>query len=344
LKGATPQQSAAVLREAALRDVCEQMHDTQQINLSFHAKSLLDEQMLTWELARTNYDALAKVETRSIPLDGFEMRLQFNPARIASTGAKTDAKSIAERKCFLCGENRPKEQTSLTFRDDYLLLVNPFPIFLEHFTIPRVDHVLQRIDGSFATLLELARAMSPRYTVFYNGPKAGASAPDHLHFQAGDRRFMIIEDQIERLKGKPIAARGDAQLFAARSIRPFLVIESREAASSVAAFEAVYRALAKIAPRDDEPSMNVLAWFDAGVYTTIILPRYKHRPDFYYAEGDAKIMLSPGCVDLGGVCIIPVERDYHRITADHLRQMLSECMLSAEKFDALIERLKSDLK
>ena len=320
------------------------MHDTNHSNLATRANRLLDDQLQNWTLARGNYDALKNVQTRSIALDGFEMRLQFNPARIASSGAKTDAKSIAARKCFLCGANRPVEQTSLPFGDDYVVLVNPFPIFPEHFTIPRIDHVLQLIDGSFGRLLELARAMSPRYTVFYNGPKAGASAPDHLHFQAGDRGFMVIESEVARLKGTPIAEIAGAKAYAVKNSRPFIAIDSRDVPASVAAFEAVYRALDEIAPQEAEPSLNVLAWFDAGVFTTIVLPRQKHRPDFYYAEGDAKILLSPGSVDLGGVCIMPVERDYHRVTADHLWQMLGECMLSAEKFNLLSERLARSSK
>lgn len=309
--------------------------------LSSRAHKLLEAQLHDWKLARDNYDALKKVETRSIELDGFTMRLQFNPARILSSGAKIDPKTIAERKCFLCTANRPAEQTSVPFGEDYLVLVNPFPIMTEHFTIPRKDHILQRISGSFAALLDLAKAMSPRYTVFYNGPKAGASAPDHLHFQAGDRGFMTMESEIDRLKGQPLSSANGAKVYAIKSIRPFILIESTEAAPSVAAFDNVYRALSEIAPQDDEPSMNILAFYEAGMYKTIILPRAKHRPAMYFAEGDAKILLSPGSVDLGGVCIMPVEKDYRRLTADHLRQMLSEVMLSPEKFAALSQRLSA---
>jgi hypothetical protein len=312
----------------------------QSADLVTNARQLLEQQKSSWATARDNFAALSRVQTRSIPIDDFTMKLQFNAARIVSTGSKIDPKSIAERKCFLCGANRPKEQASLPFGSDYLILVNPFPIFPEHFTVPRIDHVLQLINGSFSRLLELARAVAPRYTALYNGPRAGASAPDHLHFQAGDRGFMTIEHEIERLKGKPIAACGDANIYAHPSRRPFIFIESTDLASSVAAFERIYQAMAKVSPASDEPSMNILALHDAGEYKTIILPRAKHRPDFYYAEGDAKILISPGSVDLGGVCIIPVEKDYHRITADHLKQMLSEVMLAPEKFKELRENLQ----
>jgi ATP adenylyltransferase/5',5'''-P-1,P-4-tetraphosphate phosphorylase II len=311
----------------------------QSADLATAARGLLEQQKRDWALARDNYAALARVQTRNIEIDDFTMRLQFNPARIVSTGSNADAKSIAQRPCFLCNSNRPREQASLAFGVEYLVLVNPFPIFPEHFTITNNTHMPQRIDGAFASLLELARALSPRYTVFYNGPRAGASAPDHLHFQAGDRGFMTIEHELERLKGNPIAACGVANIHAINSLRPFILIESREQSDAARAFDAVYRALATVAPAYDEPSMNILAFCDDGQFKIIILPRAKHRPDFYYADGDAKIMISPGCVDLGGVIILPVENDYHRVTAEHLRQMLRECMLAPEKFKQLTSRV-----
>jgi ATP adenylyltransferase/5',5'''-P-1,P-4-tetraphosphate phosphorylase II len=315
----------------------------QSADLAASARQLLEQQKCDWALARDNFAAIARVQTRAIGLDGFTMRLQFNPTRIVSTGSKIDPKAIAQRPCFLCNANRPREQASIPFGDDYLLLVNPFPIFPEHFTITNNQHVMQRIRGAFPALLELAQAVSPRYTAFYNGPRAGASAPDHLHFQAGDRGFMTIESEIARLKGRPIIERGGAKVYAVPSLRPFIVIESADAEASVAAFDAIYQALAEVAPADDEPSMNVLAFRDDGEFKTIILPRAKHRPDFYYAEGDAKIMISPGTVDLGGVVILPVEKDYHRITIDHLRQMLTEVMLPAEKFQRACELLTQSL-
>jgi ATP adenylyltransferase/5',5'''-P-1,P-4-tetraphosphate phosphorylase II len=320
------------------------MHDTTTQTLADRARDLLVEQKATWPTAHDNYAALTKVQNRTIQLDGFDMRLQFNPARIVSSGAKIDPKAIAERKCFLCNANRPKEQTSLAFGDDYLILVNPFPIFPEHFTIANNAHVPQLIAGNFKTLLDLARALAPRYTVFYNGPRAGASAPDHLHFQAGDRGFMTIESEVDRLKGNPSAACGVAKIHAIATQRPFIFIESTSAPDAAVAFARVTSALNDIAPQEDEPSANVLVWSDSGVLKIVILPRAKHRPDFYYAEGDAKILLSPGSVDLGGVCIMPVERDYHRLTADHLRQMLSEVMFAPDRFALLSQRIAQTVK
>jgi len=314
-------------------------------DLAAQAKKLLDEQVGEWKLLRDNVAALASIKTRTIDLDGFALKIQFNRARLASTAAKTDAKSIGERKCFLCDANRPPEQRGVTFGDAYLVLCNPFPIFPEHFTITHRTHRPQRIGDSFGDLLDLARAMSPRYTVFYNGPRCGASAPDHLHFQAGDRGFMTIESEYDRLKGQPITQRSNATVFLARSARPFIALESVDREALLDTFRHLYAALVELSPDPDEPMMNILAWFDppSGEWRVIILPRLKHRPSFYFAQGDEKILLSPASVDLGGVCIVPLEHDFRKLDRAHLEQMFREVMLPPEKLDALVAKLTTSL-
>jgi ATP adenylyltransferase/5',5'''-P-1,P-4-tetraphosphate phosphorylase II len=313
-------------------------------DLATQSHDLLRQQQPEWKLLRDNIAALALVQVRSVDMGGFALKIQFNPARIASTGAKIDPKTIRERKCFLCDQNRPPEQRALAFDDDYKILCNPFPIFPEHFTIPHREHRPQMIAGVFGDLLDLARALAPRYTVIYNGPRAGASAPDHLHFQAGDRGWMPIEAEAERLAERIIAKSKGLRVSASTSIRPFVLIESNDRGALVDAFETIYRNLANIAPDPDEPSMNVIAWFDDGRgYRVILLPRAKHRPSFYFAEGDEKILLSPGTVDLGGVCIVPLEPDYRKITRAHLEQMLREVMLAPDPFGRLCDALEATL-
>ena len=314
-------------------------------DLATRSHQLLLQQRSEWKLLRDNVAALGSVQVRSVALDGFDLKIQFNPARLVSTGAKIDPKTIRERKCFLCDANRPREQRGLPFGEDYTVLCNPFPIFPEHFTIPHREHRLQLIAGAFGDLLDLARAMSPRYTVFYNGPRAGASAPDHLHFQAGDRGWMPIEAEAERLADQRVAASKNLRVTASKSLRPFVLVASEDRAAVIRAFEAIHRNLANIAPDPDEPSMNVVAWFDEGRgYRVLVLPRAKHRPSFYFAEGDEKIMLSPGTVDLGGVCIVPIEHDYRKITRAHLEQMLREVMLAPEPFGRLCDALEATLR
>jgi ATP adenylyltransferase/5',5'''-P-1,P-4-tetraphosphate phosphorylase II len=308
------------------------------------ALALLDEQKREWPTLRDGAAALDSVLTRSIKLNGFDFRLQFNPQRLTSSAAKVDATTIAHRRCFLCPSNLPPEQRAVPFDgSDYLILCNPFPIFPQHFTIPHKDHLPQRIAGEpFAVMLDLAAAMHERYTVFYNGPRCGASAPDHLHFQAGDRGFMTIEHEYDSLKGEPIVTTRAATVYAPRSLRPFVSIESSDRDATIAAFNAVYRNLGNIAPASDEPMVNVIANYDAGKWRVIVLPRVKHRPSFYTAEGG--ILLSPGTVDIGGVCILPLERDFQNVRDHHLQQMLEEVMLPPEPFARLSDALAAVIK
>jgi hypothetical protein len=326
-------------------------------DLGIASRELFDQQLRDWTMLRDGVGGLGAVQTRSVALDGFTVRLQFNPARMASSNAKVDDKSIRERKCFLCPAQRPQQQRSLAFNDHYLVLCNPFPIFPEHFTIPHREHVPQRIREVFRDLLDLARAMRGRYTVFYNGPRCGASAPDHLHFQAGNRGFMTFEGEYDALKGEPIARTRLVTAYAPSSARPFLAIESTERDAALAAFEVVYRNLTNISPDPEEPMMNVVVWYDDGIadpggrqgatapgWRVVVFPRLKHRPSVYFAEGDARILLSPGTVDIGGVCILPVEKDYRTLTAGQLEQMFREVMLPPEPFARLRDAVGAVLR
>jgi len=317
-------------------------------DFAHRALALLDEQKREWAMLRDGAAALDEIQTRSIPVNGFHFRLQYNPQRIASTAAKVDAKTVAQRKCFLCAANLPREQRGVAFGDDYVVLCNPFPIFPQHFTIPHKEHLPQRIADAFGPMLDLARAMHTKYTVFYNGPRCGASAPDHLHFQAGDKGFMTIESEYERLKGDAIVTTPAVAVFAPKSARPFISIESADRDAAISVFKVLYRNLNNIAPAPpaEEPMMNLIVNFDAadGKWRTIVLPRIKHRPSFYPAPGDARILLSPGTVDLGGVCILPVEQDFQRLREHHLQQMLEEVMLPPEPFGRLADALAAVIR
>ena len=170
-------------------------------------KQLIEGQINHWPLAHSNYKALQQVQTKEFTVNGHHYRVQFNPARIVSSGAQVDAQSIRQRPCFLCAHHRPKEQNSLPFGRHYELLVNPFPIFPKHLTVPDVCHVEQHISGRYADLLCLARLLTD-FTVFYNGPRCGASAPDHLHFQAGSRHFLPIEEEWKQQKDYLVTRKG----------------------------------------------------------------------------------------------------------------------------------------
>lgn len=304
--------------------------------------TLISGQLEVWETARNNYKALEGVRVKSLEAGGVSYKVQFNPARIASSGAKVDAKSIKERKCFLCPAHLPEVQQGIAFKEHYQILVNPFPIFPRHLTIPELAHVDQRISERMEDMLDLAQALTD-FTIFYNGPKCGASAPDHAHFQAGNKGFMPIEQDWKELVGGTIGTLGKAQLMYLNDApRATLVIQSPEKEDAVKLFDCIYRNL-PLKEEETEPMMNVLAMYENGEWIVFVFPRAKHRPACYTAEGDAQLLSSPASVDLGGVFITPVEKDFNKISDSDLTQILSEVCLSEADFSQLRERIKAEL-
>lgn len=304
--------------------------------------NLLTRQLASWETAHNNYAALSGVQVKELNVNGIPYKVQFNPARIVSSGAKVDARSIKERKCFLCPANLPPEQEGIPFGGHYLILVNPFPIFPRHLTIPEEAHLDQRIASRFGDMLDLARQLTD-YTIFYNGPRCGASAPDHAHFQAGNKGFMPIEQDWRRQIAGKIADYGQATLcYLNDAPRATLVIESPERETAVRLFDIVYRSL-DVKPGEEEPMMNVLTLFENGKWIVFIFPRAKHRPACYTAEGEDNLLSSPASVDLGGVFITPVEKDFRKITAEDVAQILSEVCLSPTDFHRIRQRIREQI-
>ena len=310
------------------------------MNQTIH--NLLTEQLASWETARNNYAALSEVQVKELNVNGTLYKVQFNPARIVSSGAKVDAKSIKERKCFLCPANLPAVQKGIPFEGHYNILVNPFPIFPRHLTVPETAHVAQRIAPRFGDMLDLARQLTD-YTIFYNGPKCGASAPDHAHFQAGNKGFMPIEQDWRRQVAGKVADYGQATLWWLNDApRTTLVIESADRKTAIKLFDTVYHSL-DIQPGEDEPMMNVLVMYEDNKWIVFVFPRAKHRPACYTAEGDANLLSSPASVDLGGVFITPVEKDFIKITAKDIAQILSEVCLSPADFQKVRKRIQEQL-
>ena len=306
------------------------------INLNNQLKSLLTEQKENWELARTNFAGLKTVRTKSFNFGDFEVKVQFNPARIVSSGAKVDAKTIAERKCFLCTENRPAEQTAVD-AGDYLVLVNPFPIFPEHFTIPRKEHVDQQIKPYFADMLVLAEALDD-YLIFYNGPRCGASAPDHMHFQAGTKDFLPLVNDYKRLKdthAQLLVESENFQLFNFNNyLRTVYCIESTDVESTKDAFEKLYTHFQQISlpalPKGEraEPMLNIVCTFEDGKWFTFVLPRKTFRPWQYTAEGDQQLLVSPATVEICGIFITPIEAHFEKITKEDVESILEQASLA----------------
>ena len=288
---------------------------------------LMGRQLAAWPEAARRYRDLQNIETKEIYLDGMPVRVQFNPARAVSTLARTDAAAIKARSCFLCRDNRPAQQEALPFEGcdgrRYEVLVNPFPIFPEHYTVPAVEHTPQRIAGRFPDMLRLAEAF-PDMVVFYNGPESGASAPDHFHFQMGCRGFLPVERHFGLLGPKTVMRPGSAVIAVTSAYIPGLpVITAPDGASATAAFLRVLRSL-PVSPATGEPQLNILCWKNGTDYRIVVIPRKAHRPSCYFAPEDRAVRISPASVDLGGVFIVPVEADFRRINTQVLRAVIEE--------------------
>jgi hypothetical protein len=291
---------------------------------------MLEEQKRAWPMLRQNFAGLSSVQARRFDFGGFEVQVQFNPTRLASTVAKVDEKSIRQRKCFLCDANRPIEQTSMDCGGGFKMLCNPYPILPEHFTIILQQHLPQRIGPHFARMLELTRALGSRYTTFYNGPQCGASAPDHMHFQAGTRDVMPIDIDYPRIK-RPAGEREGLEVFVSENyLRYFIGLESEDPIVLEAGFNRLYDAFHRLVQNGAEPMMNLLGGYDNGRWRVVVFPRVKHRPNFFFAVDHTKMLLSPGTIDIGGMVVAVVEQDFNRIGKEHLAQMFGEITISAE--------------
>ncbi len=299
-------------------------------------KHLWDNQIRCWNTARHNYEALASVQERTLEIDGIAIRIQHNPGRIASVSSSPLL--AAERPCFLCNDNLPHEQLRLPYTSDYRILVNPFPIFRHHFTIPAVAHTPQRIEKRIKAMLDLARLCSP-YTLFYNGARCGASAPMHMHFQAGDGGFLPIESQWQEAASVTIATHGDARLsLLEKMLRPIFLITSANDDHAATLLDRLCHALP--ATPNEEPMMNIVARYESGQWIVFLFPRSKHRPDRYYATDASQRLISPGLVEMGGVIITPRPDDFKLLTAQDITEIYREICPGKAVIDNILERLQ----
>ena len=294
------------------------------MNLNSQIQSLFHEQVSNWELARANFEGLKTVQTKSFSFNDFEIKVQFNPARIVSSGAKVDAKTIAERKCFLCAENRPVQQNGVD-AGDYIVLVNPFPIFPEHFTIPRKEHVDQQILPYFTDMLDLAKALD-NYLIFYNGPKCGASAPDHMHFQAGTKDFLPLVNDYKKLKdthANLLVTTEKMQLYQLNNyLRTVYCIEATDSAAAKDTFEKLYAHYSDA--ENAEPMMNIVCMYENNKWCIFILPRKAFRPWQYTADADKQLLVSPATVEMSGIFITPIQEHFERITKQDIESIFEQ--------------------
>jgi ATP adenylyltransferase/5',5'''-P-1,P-4-tetraphosphate phosphorylase II len=318
-----------------------------QNNFSDAAKLLLEKQKENWTQLKEGYESLKNVKEKIFSFDHFEIKVHFNPGRIKSSSAKVDSKSVKERKCFLCEKNLPEEQKAIRYKNEFNILCNPFPIFPQHFTISNKNHVPQEIKNSFGKLLSLAKDLSKYYVVFYNGPKCGASAPDHLHFQAGTKNFMPIDNKFSVLKDKYGVKLFENENLILSAIddgfRRFLSFQSKQAKEIEDIFNVFYEIYSHISIKEEEPMMNILVFHDEFGWRVLIFLREKHRPAFYF-DKKMQVLWSPAAVDLGGIVITPLEKDFTVISKRLIDEGFNEVTILKEKFHFIKEKIIENLK
>ncbi|MCT4590242.1 MAG: DUF4922 domain-containing protein [Carboxylicivirga sp.] len=310
------------------------------MTISLKTKKLIQGQIQNWSLATANYAGLQRVKNKSVTLDGgAEVKVQFNPERMRSSAAKVDAKSIQERPCFLCEKNRPAEQEGIDI-DDYTILINPFPIFPEHLTIPHQEHTLQLIEPYFPSMLKLAKELN-EFTLFYNGPKCGASAPDHFHFQAGVKGFMPVEEDFRKeTYAQLIEVQDDVKIYNWKGYhRGVITFAGVNAEAITSLFRNLHELLWAEQKEEVEPMLNVLAYCENDEYVVHVFPRILHRPACYSAEGDEQILISPASVDMGGVFITPRPEDFEKISAEDVSDILHQVCMDEEDCLQVLKKL-----
>ena len=296
---------------------------------------LLNRQLRDWPLAAANHDAL---RGDKVLWKGFELRnyrgfdAQHNPARAVSTAARVDADSIAERPCFLCAANRPAEQESVEI-GDYEVLVNPYPIFPGHMTIVSKTHQPQRIGAHIGDFLTIEEAMSP-FALFYNGPECGASAPDHLHFQAAEPHYFHIISEFDRRDILPVATRGNIRLY---DITPAVFLINGTPTEIAESFRRLYAVL-PCPEGSPEPKMNLLVYGRDEEFNLVVIPRSKHRPDCY-GTGPGQMLISPGTIDMTGTVVLPRMEDFETITDAELQSIIDEVSVSPIQLLSILEKL-----
>ena len=329
--------------------------------------TFVTDQLSVWPLAADNFKALDSVHVKELDVNGLKIKLQFNPARMISSAAKLTKEDIAKRRCFLCEENRPDVQTNIPFEAPgghrYHILVNPYPIFPDHLVIANATHQEQSIAGRYSDMLDLAHELDG-YTLFYNGPRCGASAPDHHHFQAAPRGLMPLEisadaeldgrsgrqgltSRIQSTDGGSTfvsspAGRNDLDAVSLYHYRDFsagiFIIASKSIVSAVRMFERLLES-ADTPEGDTEPRINLYTWWTGEEYRSIVYFRKCHRSHHYFSDGPDHLTMSPGCADMAGMFIVPVEEEYRKITPELLADMISEITIPKEEEDRIISRL-----
>lgn len=301
-------------------------------------RNLFDAQKKSWPELTSAHKGLADVQTRLISCPGYEVSVQFNPKRAVSSGAAVDKESIKKRPCFLCVDHLPPQQQGILYREEYMILCNPAPIFDQHFTVITLQHQPQEITSSLNRFLQLTADLSPDYTVFYNGPACGASAPDHLHFQASPVTDLPFPDTLKKLP--PVKKISAVLFYQGKNIdRSIIILEAKNSQAMAEQFLRLMESIQKTLSTNDEPMINLLCAYADDSWRITLFLRRKHRPEAYYAAGEKRIFISPGAVDMAGVIITPLEGDFNRLDCESIKNIYREVSLPEDITDKIMNEL-----
>lgn len=338
------------LREKMLDDETENLDE--RVKAKILEKSI-DKQMKLWTLAKNNHDNLKNVSVDEIKVKGIPMMVQFNPARMVSTRAKVDKESIEKRPCFLCESNRPSQQQILDTIDGLEVLINPYPILPGHLTIADQKHIPQKTINPVEDFIKLFIFIPDTYAVFYNGAKCGASAPDHMHYQAVPKKYIPLIKFYEsnKVEKELIDRKEDiweiekertymeARLYKVTNyLCPLLCLEFDNDIDCNSMLKRVLKSLPQH-EHEEEARFNLIAW-KIGIekIAIIVIPRSKHRPDCYSAKGNKQLMISPGALDMGGIIVTVRQEDFDKINEIEIDRIIKECGLSKKEMEESIER------
>jgi hypothetical protein len=295
--------------------------------MTHEVEELFKRQARAWPQLAKGLEGLACAKTRELRIDWFDIFIRHIPHRIASTMASVDRESVAKRPCFLCAANLPSEEEGLQFDDDFTIYCNPFPIVDRHLTIAHREHRLQRIANQFGNMLDLAAALKG-YFIVYNGPECGASAPDHMHFQAGSRRLFPIEKDTAGLAGVTVP----------NYRRNVFVFRGRDRSALIDRMDRAIDLLAEATGKPTEPMVNIAVFHERGEWATYLFPRGKHRPEVF---NTGELTVSPASIDLCGIFVVPLAQDFERITGDAIAAIFREVTLPDDRFQEVVRKLES---
>jgi hypothetical protein len=315
--------------------------------LAARVDALIEQQRQMWPLFREGYEALAQAETKRVRVEESEVVVQHNPKRIRSTAASVDRASISERRCFLCPENLPPEEKGIEYGEALIILCNPFPILDRHLSIVHRSHVEQKIADYFSWMLALSADLGPDYFVLYNGPESGASAPDHFHLQACSRELLPIEKDIKAEEPEPDAhcsaceenARDTFEVFTLGGCGRSVIVFRGNRDDELADW--FYKVLGELSLETgkSEPMVNIVSTHENGVWTVYLFPRSRHRPSCFFAEGDERLLVSPGAIDMAGIIVVPQREHFLRIDGERVAAIFGEVSYDENSIDEMLERM-----